>query len=64
MSKTKSIPRVTKQAEDFQYLGSWFNTTKKDVEIRLAWGWSAQNNMSSIWKSDLDRPTEISLEQL
>ena len=37
----------------FTYLGSSVESTKKDIEMRLAKAWTAINRLSIIWKSDL-----------
>ena len=44
-----------KQVDDFQYLGSWLNTTQRDVEGHISKAWAAYKRMNIIWKSNLDR---------
>ena len=42
-----------KKVSDFKYLGSYIQSTEKDMNIRLAKSWAALNNMNAIWKSRL-----------
>ena len=42
-----------KLVDKFTYLGSSVESTEKDIETRLAKGWTAINRLSIIWKSDL-----------
>ena len=39
--------------EDFKYLGSWVESTEKDMSVRRALAWQALNKMSSIWTSSM-----------
>ena len=39
--------------KDFKYLGSWMESTEKDLAIRKALSWQALNGMSRIWKSNM-----------
>ena len=56
----KSKSRVgLKQVEDFLYLGSWVNTTERDLSVRIAQAWSASNKLETIWKSELSRKLKI-----
>ncbi|XP_047494979.1 uncharacterized protein LOC125043070 [Penaeus chinensis] len=48
-----------KRVNNFQYLGSWLNTTKHDVEIRIALAWAAHSKMKTIWRSNLSRSVKI-----
>ncbi|XP_047480157.1 uncharacterized protein LOC125032815 [Penaeus chinensis] len=48
-----------KRVNYFQYLGSWLNTTKHDVEIRIAKAWTAHIKMKTIWRSNLSRSVKI-----
>ena len=50
-----------KLVTDFQYLGSWLNTTKRDIDVRIAKAWSAHDKLKIIWKSDLDRVYKVEL---
>ena len=58
--------RVIKQVEEFQYLGTWLNANRKNIEIRFAKAWSVHKKMSLKHGSqiliNLLRP--ISLKQL
>ena len=40
-----------KEVEDFKYLGSWVNTSEKDIKIRKALAWTALDGMKVIWSS-------------
>ena len=37
--------------EDFKYLGSWVDSSAKDMSVRKALAWKALNSMDKIWKS-------------
>ena len=50
-----------RSVEDFKYLGSWVESTEKDLKIRKALAWQALNKMRSIWKSKLSRDTKVRL---
>jgi len=50
-----------KKEQDFKYLGSWVDTSYKDLKIRKALAWVAHNKMDKIWKSTLKRDTKINL---
>ena len=41
------------KVDDFQYLGSFVASTSRDVDVRIGKAWSAINNMSQIWESNL-----------
>ena len=45
---------------DFKYLGSWVNTSEKDIKVRKALAWRALNGMKSVWSSRLSRETKLS----
>ncbi len=47
--------------QDFKYLGSWIDSTEKDIKIRKAEAWRALNKLNKIWKSNLSRGIKISL---
>ncbi|MEE8288342.1 MAG: reverse transcriptase domain-containing protein [Nitrosomonadaceae bacterium] len=48
---------------DFKYLGSWINSTEKDIKVRKALAWKACNKMTKIWKSKLKRNLKIRIFQ-
>ena len=48
-----------KEVDDFLYLGSWINTTEKDLSVRIAKAWAASNKLDTIWKSSLSRELKI-----
>ena len=37
---------ILEQKDDFQYLGSWVDSSDKDIEVRKAKAWRALNDMS------------------
>ena len=47
------VGNMIKREEDLKYLGSYINSTDRDVNIRIAKTWDALNSMQSIWKSKL-----------
>ena len=49
------------QVTDFQYLGSWVESTKKDVEVRIAKAWAACSKLNSVWQRDLSKDLKINL---
>ena len=52
-----------KKVSDFKYLGSWVNSTERDVKVRKALAWKALNDLSKVWKSSLQRCIKISFFQ-
>lgn len=50
-----------KNVEDFKYLGSWVDSTEKDIKIRKALAWQALNRMGTIWRSKMSRETKVGL---
>ena len=48
---------------DFKYLGSWVSSSDHDIKVRKVLAWTALNNMSKIWRSDLPRELKIRLFQ-
>ena len=42
-----------RKVNDFKYLGSWVNSTDRDVKVRKALAWRALNDLSKVWKSSL-----------
>ena len=47
--------------DDFKYLGSWVDSTEKDVRIRKAQAWKSLNGMQKIWNSKMSRNLKIRL---
>ena len=45
--------------EDFKYLGSWIDSTERDIKIRKAQAWQALNRMRNIWESRMSRGLKI-----
>ena len=39
---------------DFKYLGSWVDSSEKDIAVRKALAWKALNGMSKIWSSSMN----------
>ena len=54
---------VLREVNDFKYLGSWVNSTDRDVKVRKALAWRALNGLSKVWKSSLSRSIKISFFQ-
>ena len=46
---------VLERKTDFKYLGSWVDESTKDIAARKALAWRALNDMSKIWKSNMDQ---------
>ena len=44
---------------DFKYLGSWMESSEKDIRIRKARAWKALKGMSKIWKSSINRGLKV-----
>ena len=49
--------------EDFKYLGSWMQSSMKDIKTRKAQAWIACHKLSKIWKANLTRTDKIKLFQ-
>ena len=47
------------QVDDFQYLGSWVDSTEKDFKVRKALAWKACNKMRAIWSSQMTRSIKL-----
>ena len=45
--------------DDFKYLGSWIDSTEKDIKTRKAQAWQALNKMTNIWESGMSRGLKI-----
>ena len=39
------------QKDDFKYLGSWADSSERDIQIRKALAWKALNDIAHIWRS-------------
>ena len=53
----KTADGQTLQVEkDFKYLGSWINSSEKDIKVRKALAWNALHSMHVIWKSKINLP--------
>ena len=48
-----------RQVDDFKYLGSWIDQKKKDIEICKEKAWAAGNELTVLWKSNLNRDLKI-----
>ena len=46
---------VLERKNDFKYLGSWVDESTKDIAARKALAWRALNDMSKIWKSNMNQ---------
>ena len=47
------------KVEDFKYLGSWVDSTDKDIKIRKAQAWQALNKMNCMWNSNMRKETKV-----
>lgn len=47
--------------DDFKYLGSWVDSSEKDIKIRKAQAWKALNGMQKIWTSNMSRKLKTRL---
>ena len=43
------------QKDDFKYLGSWTDSSEKDISVRKAQAWRALNDMNKIWSSNMSQ---------
>ena len=48
-----------KVTEHFKYMGSWVNSSEKDIKVRKTIVWQALNGMTRVWKSNLPRDTKL-----
>ncbi len=46
---------------DFKYLGSWINSSEKDLKIRKGQAWSVLHSMKKVWSSTLSDRLKRSL---
>ena len=60
--KTLNGSELTR-VDDFRYLGSWINDTRKDINNRICLAWTALNKLSMVWKSTLDSVKKTKLFQ-
>jgi len=51
--------RELKEVPDFKYLGSWVDSTERDIKIRRAKAWRAMNDMKKVWGSNMSREVKI-----
>ena len=49
------------QVKDFMYLGSWVDSSQKDISTRIAKAWSALSKINTIWKSPMNNNLKIQL---
>ena len=56
--KSKSGNRI-KQVNKFKYLGSYIDSTERDMNISITKAWSTLNSMNVIWKSSFSRKLKI-----
>ena len=47
------------KVEDFKYLGSWVDSTDKDINIRKAQAWHALNKMNCMWNSNMRKEIKV-----
>ena len=56
--KTNDSTELEK-VEDFKYLGSWVNSTDKDIKIRKAQAWQALNKMNCMWNLNMRKEIKV-----
>ena len=56
---TSTSNKELNEINDFLYLGSWINTTERDLSTRIGKAWNASMKLDKIWKSDLSRKLKI-----
>ena len=49
------------QVKDFMYLGSWVDSSQKDISTRIAKAWSTLSKINTIWKSPMNNSLKIQL---
>ena len=49
------------EVEDFKYLGSWVNSSERDIKTRKAIAWKALNSMKRVWKSNVSNELKTRL---
>ena len=49
------------EVEDFKYLGSWVNSSERDIKTRKALAWKALNSMKRVWKSNVSNELKTRL---
>ena len=42
--------------KDFKYLGSWINSSEKDIKVRKALAWNVLHSIQTLWKSKTNLP--------
>ena len=47
------------KVEDFKYLGSWVDSTDKDIKISKAQAWQALNKMNCMWNSNMRKEIKV-----
>ena len=47
--------------KDFLYLGSWVDSSQRDISTRIAKAWSALSKINTIWKSPMNNNLKIQL---
>ena len=47
-----------KKVDNFKYIGSWIQSSDKDMNIRIGQAWSAPNKMMKVWKSNLKKSSQ------
>ena len=45
--------------KDFKYLGSWINSSEKDIKVRNALAWNELHSMQTLWKSKTNLSLKI-----
>ena len=49
------------KTDDFKYLGSYINSSEKDVSTRIALAWAASRKLENLWISDLAKEQKLKI---
>ena len=49
------------KVDDFIYLGSWIESTEREIRVRKGKAWGALHRLKDIWKSKLSKSLKIRL---
>ena len=49
------------EVDDFLYLGSWIQSTDRDIQVRKAKAWAAIHKLKNVWGSNLSKHLKIRL---
>ena len=55
------IGEATENVNDFIYLGSWIESTDREIRVRKGKAWGALHRLKNIWKSKLSKSLRVRL---